>query len=126
MRNTNQRQVILEVLRDSYDHPNAYTIYERTRKRLPSISLGTVYRVLNYLEKKSEINKLRINDTYRFEGRKENHHHFICKKCHQLFDVFEEIKISTSLGGNKIDDYEITFTGICESCRKEENNGRTN
>ena len=41
---TFQRQVIYEAVVDSRDHPTPDLIYEQVRKRIPSISLGTVYK----------------------------------------------------------------------------------
>ncbi|MBW2706713.1 MAG: transcriptional repressor, partial [Deltaproteobacteria bacterium] len=46
---TRQRQVILEELRKVDTHPSADEVYEMVRKRLPRISLGTVYRNLEIL-----------------------------------------------------------------------------
>ena len=46
LRMTRQRKVILEELRKVNSHPSADEIYEIVRKRLPRISLGTVYRNL--------------------------------------------------------------------------------
>ena len=48
-RMTQQRKVILEELKNMNSHPGADEIYERVRKRLPRISLGTVYRNLEIL-----------------------------------------------------------------------------
>ncbi|MBC2744327.1 MAG: transcriptional repressor, partial [Desulfosarcina sp.] len=48
-RMTRQRRVILEEIRRYNNHPAADEIYERVRKQLPRISLGTVYRNLDVL-----------------------------------------------------------------------------
>jgi Fur family ferric uptake transcriptional regulator len=44
LRMTRQRKVILEELRKVNTHPSADELYEMVRKRLPRISLGTVYK----------------------------------------------------------------------------------
>ena len=54
-RNTRQKAVVYQVLLDSYDHPTAEKIYERAKKELPTISLGTVYRVLKELVSEGKI-----------------------------------------------------------------------
>ena len=41
LRNTKQRQLVLDTVRASTDHPVADTIYERARECDPSISKGT-------------------------------------------------------------------------------------
>jgi hypothetical protein len=58
LRMTRQRQVILEVLRNVNTHPRADEVYEMVRKRLPRISLGTIYRNLEILFESGEIHKL--------------------------------------------------------------------
>ena len=57
-RMTRQRGIILEELRKINTHPSADEIYERVRKHLPRISLGTVYRNLEILSELGEIQKL--------------------------------------------------------------------
>ena len=52
---TRQRMIILEELRKVDTHPSADEVYEMVRKRLPRISLGTVYRNLEILSKTGEI-----------------------------------------------------------------------
>ncbi|MGE5577510.1 MAG: Fur family transcriptional regulator, partial [Syntrophothermus sp.] len=46
---TRQRQIILEELKNVTTHPTADEVYEMVRRRLPRISLGTVYRNLELL-----------------------------------------------------------------------------
>ena len=50
MKSTKQRNVILDIINNSYDHLDAYGVYEEARKKIPNISLGTVYRNLKALE----------------------------------------------------------------------------
>ncbi len=54
---TRQRRVILEELRRVNNHPSADEIYEIVRRRMPRISLGTVYRNLEMLTELGEIQK---------------------------------------------------------------------
>ena len=46
---TPQRRVIFEVLEKREDHPCAEAVYEEVRKRLPDVSLATVYKTLKEL-----------------------------------------------------------------------------
>ena len=57
-RMTRQRAVILEELRKTKSHPTADELYSIVRERLPRISLGTVYRNLDFLAETGEILKL--------------------------------------------------------------------
>lgn len=49
MRNTKQRECILDIINNSYDHLNAYQVYDKAREIISNISLGTVYRNLSWL-----------------------------------------------------------------------------
>ncbi|HKI82610.1 MAG TPA: transcriptional repressor, partial [Pseudodesulfovibrio sp.] len=53
-----QRKVILEELRKVKSHPTADEVYDMVRKIIPRISLGTVYRNLEFLSSKGLVLKL--------------------------------------------------------------------
>ncbi|MFC1715463.1 transcriptional repressor, partial [Candidatus Poribacteria bacterium] len=85
---TRQRQVILEELRNASFHPTADEVYRRVRKRLPRISLGTVYRNLETLSKAGIVKKLELGGARkRFDGYSEDHYHVRCTGCGRLEDV---------------------------------------
>ena len=68
-RMTRQRAVILEELRKVKTHPTADELYSIVRERLPRISLGTVYRNLDFLTESKEILKLEsAGSIRRFDG----------------------------------------------------------
>ena len=71
-----QRAVILEELRKLKSHPTADELYSIVRERLPRISLGTVYRNLDFLADSGEIRRLEAaGSTKRFDGDISNHQH---------------------------------------------------
>ncbi len=47
---TEQRRVVLRVLSDATDHPDADTVFRRAAKIDPRISMATVYRTVHMLE----------------------------------------------------------------------------
>ena len=49
VRQSRQRDVVLAIVRSTMDHPTAEWVYRQARRRLPRISLGTVYRNLKQL-----------------------------------------------------------------------------
>ena len=83
MRNTKQRDCIFDIVNSSYNHLNAYQIYDIAKKVIYNISLGTVYRNLAWL---SEHNKVRtiVVDNY-IDGNLVIDYDVkyvgICKKC---------------------------------------------
>ena len=73
-RNTPQRKVILEELQKAASHPTAAELYEIVRRRLPRISLGTVYRNLELLSESGLIRKLSMGSAEaRFDGDLEDY-----------------------------------------------------
>jgi Fe2+ or Zn2+ uptake regulation protein len=122
LRMTRQRKVILEELRKVETHPSADEVYEMVRKRLPRISLGTVYRNLEILSKSGEIQKLELGCTLkRFDGIAENHYHIRCVHCDRVVDapvdfdvaVPPDLKDATDF---KIIGHKLEFIGICPEC----------
>ena len=123
LRMTRQRQVILEELRRVCTHPGADEIYTLVRRRLPRISLGTVYRNLEVLAELGEIQKIEMGGTLkRFDGNAEAHYHLRCIACQQVFDapVAPMENIERLLAGKtdfKVLGHRLEFVGICASCQ---------
>ena len=122
-RMTTQRKVILEELRKVDTHPSADEVYEMVRKRLPRISLGTVYRNLEILSERGEIQKLELSGTLkRFDGVAENHYHIRCVDCGRVVDapVDCDIEINNQLRdatNYRIIGHKLEFIGICPACQ---------
>ena len=120
---TKQRRVIVEELIKLKTHPTATVLYELVRKRLPRISLGTVYRNLDLLAEAGIIQKLETAGIQkRFDGTVENHYHVRCVKCGQVDDLpvplFGDIEDALrGLSDYKILSHRLEFQGICPSCR---------
>ncbi len=122
-RNTQQREIILDELRKVKTHPTAAILYGAVRKRIPSISLGTIYRNLDQLTKKGIINKIEIGGSEaRFDGNIDKHYHISCTKCGKVDDVHsfsyltKNVKIGKEINGYKVSGYQMNFFGICSSC----------
>ena len=122
MKYSRQRELILKTLQDNRIHPTAEKVYEIIRQSIPNISLATVYRNLHRLSDAGIIRKIEgVDGIYRFDGEISEHHHFICKKCGQIYDLsnegFEDIAERFSeTSGFIIDDCDITLKGICNKC----------
>src|SRR5215208_3341763 len=87
-RNTTQRAIILEAIRETDGHLTAGEIFERVRRRDPKIAYGTVYRSLHRLAKHGQIQELTFADqASRFDKRVERHDHVYCTSCGLLVDV---------------------------------------
>jgi len=125
LRMTHQREVILEELRGADDHPTADELYERVRKRLPRISLATVYRNLEVLAEAGLIRRLEVSGRQkRFDWNTSDHDHVYCVQCHRVDNVMLAKRISWRLakeqaGGYRVDGYRVEFYGLCPQCRAE-------
>ena len=121
---TRQRRVILEELRKLNSHPTADEVYEMARRRLPRISLGTVYRNLEILSEYSMIQKLEWGGIQkRFDGNVGNHSHVRCMGCGCIEDVPLEPLTALENAVRGMSDYEIIgsrleFIGICPQCQR--------
>lgn len=121
---TPQRKVILEELRNTTAHPTADELYEKVRKRMPRISLGTVYRNLDMLSAQGVIQKLHFAESQmRFDGKTETHSHIYCIYCGKISDIEAEFDLSELLRDLDTDysvkGYILNFYGICPSCQNQ-------
>ena len=122
LRMTRQRRVILEELRKVKTHPSADEIYEIVRKRLPRISLGTVYRNLEKLSESGDIQKLEPGSSLkRFDGDPTDHCHIRCVRCDRIADAPMAPDLEIDLARVNSTDFEIIghrleFLGVCPIC----------
>ena len=122
-RQTKQRGAILRLLKAGYCHLTADQIYDEVRKGIPNISKGTVYRNLKVLRELGLVSELNLNDTVsRFEAKRDDHYHFRCERCGQVFDVDEPIdeeldRRIAERAGFKISCHQLEFRGLCHDCQ---------
>ena len=121
MRNTRQRELILEIINNSCNHPNAYDIYVECKKEIPNISLGTVYRNLNTLVDTNCIQKIKSTNNIDRYDKMINHGHFICTICNKIIDINDKFNYNEYIGDNKVLNCKITYEGICKNCLEKEN-----
>src|SRR6266704_3198318 len=74
-RKTKQLEVIWDAIKDDGSHPTADQVYERVRKQLPNISLGTVYRNLQKLVVDEKLQVLILGRLQHFDPLVERHQH---------------------------------------------------
>lgn len=125
MKNTVQRQIILNTVNSLHDgHPSAEQIYNVVQKEYPGISKSTVYRNLHQLASEGMILSVSLPDSpVRFDNRISRHYHFRCKHCDAVFDVDigyikgidEDVR---SIYDFDVDDHDVLFKGTCAQCRQ--------
>lgn len=129
-RMTRQRAVILEELRKTKSHPTADELYSIVRERLPRISLGTVYRNLDFLADSGEIRRLEAaGSTKRFDGDISWHQHVRCVHCGRIGDVMQPLA-APPVDGIQVRGFSavvgarIEFDGVCEACASRREAGQ--
>ncbi len=125
MRMTPQRSIILEELRRTRKHPTADEVYAIVRRRLPRVSLATVYRNLDLLTKAGMIQMVELGGCpRRYDGWVDEHIHVRCLECGDVGDVSHGLLGRARERVEKLSGYEITghhlvFTGLCPVCRRK-------
>ena len=123
MRYSYQREAIKKVVKATNSHPTADWVYNQTKKIIPKISLGTVYRNLKQLSKDGEINTIYDGNIARYDWNIESHDHLKCTQCGDLVDVHlahDEFKsiVKTKFKFD-VDDVEMTVIGTCSKHTKK-------
>jgi len=123
LRLTPQRDVLLHVLSQTMGHPTADELVREVRRVLPSVSHATVYRNVQELVRAGLVGTLeRAGGPVHFEVNPDTHHHCLCTKCGQVWDVYLDefdVKVSqgSSLRGFRVDRREVQLHGLCAACR---------
>ncbi len=118
MRLTTPRRVILDVVRATYAHPSAAIVHRLVRRRLPRVSLATVYRNLRTLAAKGFLLERAGCVGLRFDGNTAPHDHFTCVACGRIFDVPRlRRRVAPSRAGFEILEQRTELYGRCARCR---------
>ncbi|MFZ1338571.1 MAG: Fur family transcriptional regulator [Paracoccaceae bacterium] len=121
VRVTRQREVLLRVLTDAEDHPDAAELHRRARGIDDSVSLATVYRTLSVLEREGVVQRLSFETGgARFEVADTAHHdHIVDLDTGQIIEFHSEKiedlqrQIAAEMG------YEIEHHRLELYCRKK-------
>lgn len=124
LRNSRQRQLVLDAVRERTDHPSADQIYIDTRGKDEKISRGTVYRNLNLLAKSGEIRRVEAPDMDRFDFRLDRHYHLMCTECGKMIDISlpyqdQWDRDAAAQTGCVVDSHNTIFEGLCPECAKK-------
>ena len=122
VRNTRQRQAVLQALRTTRTHPDAAWIHQEVRLELPSISLGTVYRTLDALVRDGvAVTIERAGQATRYDFRRDDHHHHaVCRTCGAIFDIelpeLPKLPKTVLPGDFQVADVRLEVHGVCAVC----------
>ena len=121
MRNTKQREVILNIINNSSNHLNANSVYLEAKKVISNISLGTIYRNLNNLVDENKIIRLKMSDGVDRFDKNIIHAHVVCSSCGRIDDVmYDYIKKLPNIKDYEVMSYDLRFNGKCKECLEKE------
>jgi Fur family peroxide stress response transcriptional regulator len=121
---TPQRREVYNVLLEDRNHPTATEVFLRAKKRVPSISLATVYNCLETLVECGLAKQVNVErEATRYCPNLSEHGHFVCDSCGIVSDIpvakggslTQFLKVPT---GFSVNHSEITLRGTCPACKK--------
>jgi Fur family ferric uptake transcriptional regulator len=123
LRLTRPRRIILDVVRATDAHPTAAFVYRRVRRRLPRVSLATVYRNLRMLTAEGFLAERADEGGMRFDGNTGPHDHFTCLTCGRIYDVPAPAERGARRRlpvrpGFEVLDQRTEYYGRCGACRR--------
>lgn len=119
---TPHRQVVLDIVKSSRNHPTAREVFEQSSRISPKLSFATVYNALKYLSETGHVRVLRFgDDAVRYDPMMERHDHLVCRQCGAVFDAVGGPSPSLPPGfdapeGFRVEEVTVQFQGICGDC----------
>jgi Fur family ferric uptake transcriptional regulator len=121
---TPARLAISEFLSNAKSPVDAEQIIKYLRAQNLETNKVTVYRILEFLFKNQIIDRVEFGEgKYRYELKKEHHHHLICNNCGKVQDVEADVveKLEKEIQKDKnfmVQSHSLEFFGLCENCQK--------
>ena len=122
---TSQRLLVEEVLRKLGRHATAEELLDNVRRRLPGISLPTVYSALEVLEEAGLVRRIAAGrGPALYDAGPVDHHHLVCRRCRAVEDLevetgLEPLLRSARERGFGAEAAEVVVHGLCRDCRAE-------
>jgi len=121
-RQTIQKDLVLEAVMASDDHPNAEQVFQRVVEKHPSVSRSTVYRNLHNLVDEKRIRLVKVTDgPEHFDRTLPLHYHIQCTVCKKVSDVSvtsgDGPETIVDASGYMVVGKEVIYQGICPDCQ---------
>ena len=119
---THQRRVVYEAVVASHGHRSPEQIYAAVRKRVPSISLATVYNNLRLFVAHGLLREVTPHaSTLRVDGNLNPHHHLVCSRCKSVRDIDGDLIDLKRLSRKLPEGFDLTrpvveVFGLCSRC----------
>lgn len=124
-RNTMQRQIVYHSL-IQLGHATVESLIEYIKMKDACISLASIYRNITILLEEGKIRRVSLETGDVLETVKEKHSHFVCQSCGMIYDIPcpKDKLFDKYIAGiaHQIQHYDISLYGICQNCKKQEEN----
>ena len=120
---TPQRLAIAATLESMDRHVTAEALFTEVSRRMPGVSLPTVYSTLELLEELDLARRVAtVGGSVVYDPRVAEHHHLICRSCGTIVDVDAEVDPEALLElarglGFAPEGAQVAITGLCAACR---------
>lgn len=119
LRVTPQRVWVYDYLERYRTHPNAEEVFEAIKEKESSITLSTVYNVLQAFVEKGLAVEVKVDTgKVRYDANVGLHGHFICESCKSIYDFNIDKLTVTGLEGFTTQLKDVYFSGVCNKCNK--------
>jgi Fur family transcriptional regulator, peroxide stress response regulator len=122
---THQRQILFEVLESMTGHPSPEEVYAKVKRRIPSVSLATVYKNIHLFIESGMFREVSLHHgSLRVEVNSRPHHHLVCTVCRSISDIDEKElgllqKPRKLPGGFLVERYAVDVLGLCPACQEK-------
>ena len=123
VRYSKKREAILNAIRETKCHPSADWVYQTLKPTHPDLSLGTVYRNLEFFQQHGMVRSVGVvKGQERFDATTAPHTHFVCSCCGDVIDL-DDIQLDAELDrtvceryGLAIERHDLTVHGLGQTC----------
>jgi len=124
---THQRLAIFEALASSREHPSAEQLHKAVQRRIPTLSLATVYKNLEALKAIGAVVDVNpLHEQARYEsalpgtGAGHPHHHLVCTSCKKVRDLhdseLDRLRVRDAQGFD-VRAVRVQAEGLCPDCQ---------
>lgn len=123
---TSQREAVLDLFVRDNSSKTPCMVHKKLKKKVPSIGLPTVYRVLEEFKEIGLMVRIPSEDRRLYYGLchlpgHKHHHHFVCRKCKKVEEV-EQCNLKTVSDfihrklGAVVESHSLQLEGLCADC----------
>jgi Fe2+ or Zn2+ uptake regulation protein len=119
---TPQRLMVARVMSDLDRHATAEVVFDEVSRRMPGVSLPTVYATLDLLETLGLIHRVATErGAVIYDPRTDGHHHLVCRQCGAITDIAAPVDADPLLTqarsqGFAPDHAQVVVRGLCADC----------